>query len=107
MEVIAATFADRVYHTVRRVPRGRVASYGAIAAAIGSPRAARAVGRALAGLPDDNDVPWWRIIGGDGRVSIRGDFNAAALQTALLRREGIRFGRDGRVDWNRYGWRTP
>lgn len=96
-------FNDRVWALVRRVPRGRVVSYGGVAAILGRPRAARGVGRALSMLPDGTDVPWWRVVNRNGEVSIKGVMHGAALQRALLRREGVRFVR-GRIDWNRFGW---
>ena len=98
------TFAQRAYTLIRRIPHGRVASYGAIAAMLGRPRAARAVGQALRVLPDDSDVPWWRVINARGEISIRGISNVDQLQRKLLQREGVRFNRAGRVDWDRYGW---
>ena len=99
-----SSFAERVYHLVRRVPPGRVVSYGAVAAMLGRPRAPSQVGRALRALPDEHDVPWWRGINGRGEISLRGYGNVAHLQRLLLEREGVVFDRRGRVDWNRYGW---
>ena len=63
-------FTRRVHDAVRRIPPGRVAAYGAIAAIAGRPRSARAVGRALRELPDGSDVPWWRVINARGEISI-------------------------------------
>ncbi|MFO7261016.1 MAG: methylated-DNA--[protein]-cysteine S-methyltransferase [bacterium] len=97
-------FSARVYDLVRRIPPGKVVSYGAVAAMLGRPRAARAVGTALAALPDGTDVPWWRVISATGEISIRRTDHLPARQRALLRAEGVRFGRRGRVDWRRYGW---
>jgi len=97
-------FSARVYDLVRRIPRGRVVSYGGVAALLGRPRAARAVGAALAALPDGTDVPWWRVISGNGEISIREMDHLPARQRALLRAEGVRFDRRGRVDWKRFGW---
>ena len=93
-------FRARVYDVVRRVPAGRVASYGQIAALAGSRRAARQVGRALHALTEDDDVPWWRIVAADGRVVI----GHAALQKALLREEGVAFTADGLVDMAVCSW---
>lgn len=98
------SFAERVYRLVRRVPPGRVVSYGALAAMLGQPRAPRQVGQALRALPDEHDVPWWRVINGRGEISLRGYGNVAQLQRRLLEREGVAFDGRGRVDWNRYGW---
>lgn len=90
---------------MRAIPAGRVASYGAIAAVAGRPRAARAVGRALRALPDGSDVPWWRVIGARGEITIPRSGHARPLQRALLRDDGVAFDPDGRVDMRRYGWR--
>jgi len=95
-------FAERVYDLVRNCPRGRVVSYGGVAALLGHPRAARAVGHALRMLDPDSDVPWWRVINSRGRVSIRGG-HGPLLQRKLLEQEGVEFVRD-RVDWKEYGW---
>jgi methylated-DNA-protein-cysteine methyltransferase-like protein len=98
-------FADRVYHVVRRVPRGRVISYGGVAALLGVPRAARAVGSALCALSDKHRVPWWRVINRNGEISIRCVVHGPQVQRALLEGEGVRFDRNGRVDWRRFGWK--
>jgi methylated-DNA-protein-cysteine methyltransferase-like protein len=98
------TFTERVYRMVRRVPHGRVVSYGGIAALLGQPRAARGVGQALHALPDGSDVPWWRVVNRNGEISIRGVPHGAQLQRALLEGEGVEFGSVGRVDWKRFGW---
>jgi methylated-DNA-protein-cysteine methyltransferase related protein len=97
-------FRERVYLAIRAVPEGRVASYGGIAAIIGQPRAARAVGTSLCTLPEGSDVPWWRIINRNGEISIKCTVHGPALQRALLKREGVKFDAKDRVDWERYGW---
>ena len=101
---MAETFSERVYALVRSVPSGRVISYGGVAALLGHPRAARGVGQALHALPDDSDVPWWRVVNRNGEISIRGIMHGATRQRQLLRREGIRFDANGRIDWRKYGW---
>lgn len=101
------SFHEAVWALVRRIPRGRATSYGALAAYLGSPRAARGVGYALSALPSDTDVPWWRVVNRLGEVSIKGAPGLPALQRALLEGEGIRFDERGRVDFDRYGWRGP
>lgn len=92
-------FAERVYDVVRCVPRGRVVSYGGVAALLGQPRAARAVGGALGALDDGVRVPWWRVVNRNGEISHR-----SRLQRLLLQREGVRFDTRGRIDWRRFGW---
>lgn len=99
-----ADFTQRVYELVRAIPRGRVLSYGGVAALLGHPRAARGVGGALAALPDGSDVPWWRVVNHNGEISIKGHLHGAALQRALLEAEGVNFGRNGRIDWKACGW---
>jgi methylated-DNA-protein-cysteine methyltransferase-like protein len=96
------------YRIVRRIPRGRVATYGDVARVAGKPRGARQVGYALAALRGArHDVPWQRVLGarprGHAAVSIL-DPVGAAVQQRLLEREGIRFDARGRVDLARYGW---
>lgn len=99
----ASDFTTRVYDMVRAIPQGRVASYGGVAALIGRPRAARGVGWALAALPANTDVPWWRVVNRNGEITI-GTPHGRALQRALLRDEGVRFDAGGRIDLRRFGW---
>ncbi len=98
----------RFYRVVRRIPRGRVSTYGAVALAAGRPRAARQVGYAMAALRGARHrVPWQRVLGarprGFAAVSILDPMGAAA-QRALLEREGIEFDARGRVSLERFGW---
>ena len=99
-------FFDRVYAVVRMIPRGKVASYGQIAALLGHPRAARTVGWALNALRDNDidDVPWQRVINSQGRISISRADLGAELQQALLEEEGVEFDLRGYVDLKRFGW---
>ena len=97
-------FREAVYHIVRQIPRGRVVSYGGVAALMGKPRAARGVGQALAALDDETEVPWWRVVNHNGEVSISNLHLSATLQRTLLRSEGVEFDGGGRVDWDRFGW---
>jgi methylated-DNA-protein-cysteine methyltransferase-like protein len=98
------SFAERVHTVIRAIPRGRVASYGGVAALLGRPRAGRAVGTVLANLADGSDVPWWRVLNRNGEISIRGTLHGPAIQRAALEAEGVRFDRSGRIDWQRFGW---
>lgn len=100
---------EEIYAVVRRIPRGKVTTYGAVAALLGRPRGARQVGYALAALRGArHDVPWQRVLGarprGRAAVSIL-DPMGAAVQEAKLRREGIRLDERGMVELERYGWR--
>ena len=97
-------FTLRVWRMVKRCPRGRVVSYGGVAALLGQPRAARGVGRALNALPAGSSVPWWRVVNRNGEISIRGSIHGASLQRHLLESEGVKFNARGRIDWKRFGW---
>lgn len=94
----------RIYGVVARIPRGRVASYGQIARLAGAPRNARQVGYAMAAIPDGMDLPWHRVINSKGEISRRDHPDSEVEQRVLLEREGVRFGRDGRIPLERYGW---
>ena len=98
------SFRDQVYEAVRRIPPGKVATYGQIARLVGSPRAAREVGWALRDLPDGLGVPWQRVINAQGHVSFPPGSEGAGLQRAMLEDEGVVFGPDGRVDLKTTGW---
>ncbi len=98
-------FTQRVYELTRRIPRGKVTTYSAVATLVASPRAARAVGQALkAGQWGPEPVPWQRVINAAGRISFRGDIERATLQRALLVDEGVAFDDDDCVDLRRFGW---
>ena len=101
-------FHRAVYRVVRRVPRGKVVTYGQVAAILGHPRAARAVGQALRMLPPSlhRSVPWQRVINAAGRISFKGDVFRPEKQREHLEAEGIRF-RGGRVDLKRVRWQGP
>jgi methylated-DNA-protein-cysteine methyltransferase-like protein len=106
---VSPKFARAVYSAVRRVPPGRVVTYGQVAAMLGHPRAARAVGTALSRLPRNLSrvVPWQRVINAAGRISHRGDLVRPDLQRSLLEKEGVRFSVGGQVDLKKYRWTGP
>ncbi len=81
-------FPHRVHALVRTVPAGAVTTYGDVARALGSARAARQVGSALGALPRDSDVPWWRVVAAGGRIATR-EPAAMRRQAAALAREGV------------------
>jgi methylated-DNA-protein-cysteine methyltransferase-like protein len=95
----------RIHAVVRRIPRGRVASYGQVARVAGLASHARLVGYAMAALPDGTSVPWHRVVNAQGRVSPRAARGADSLQRVLLEREGVRFDASGRIELARFGWR--
>jgi len=97
-------FYHRIYRVVRHIPKGRVATYGVVARLAGRPGAARQVGWALSALPDDGDVPWWRVINAAGRISLSTADHGAVVQRALLLREGVKFAPGGAVNLALFGW---
>jgi methylated-DNA-protein-cysteine methyltransferase-like protein len=100
----APRFHRLVYQLVKQV-----VTYGQVAAILGQPRAARAVGTALRMMPPSllGVVPWQRVINAAGRISFRGDVFRTDLQRDLLEREGVAFDRRGAVDLKRTQWRGP
>jgi methylated-DNA-protein-cysteine methyltransferase-like protein len=96
---------EKVWAVVKRIPYGRVATYGQIArlAGITNPRH---VGKALQALPGESDVPWHRVVNARGEVSERRPPGWDDLQRILLEAEGIEFRGRGRIPFDRYRW-TP
>lgn len=93
------------YDVVRRVPPGRVVTYGQVAVLAGLPGRARQVGYALAALPDGSGVPWQRVVNARGEVSDRsGGRTFEVLQRVLLEAEGVVFDPYGRIDLARFRW---
>ena len=96
---------QRIYAAVRRIPRGRVATYGQVAELAGLEGRARQVGYALHALPAGSGVPWHRVINGKGEISARSGSDWGELQRLLLEAEGIVF--DGAtIDLKRYRWKV-
>jgi methylated-DNA-protein-cysteine methyltransferase related protein len=93
----------RIYAVVRRIPKGRVATYGQVAELAGIPRHARQVGYALAALRDAR-VPWHRVLNARGEISARSEPGPEALQRVLLEREGVAFDASNRVPLQAHLW---
>lgn len=94
-----------VYEVVRRIPEGRVATYGQVAVMIGRPRHARLVGYALHALAGRGGVPWHRVVNHRGGISTGRAWPGGELEQRLrLEAEGVRFDSRGRVDLRAYGW---
>ena len=95
----------RIYAVVRRIPKGRVATYGQIAALAGLPGHARQVGYALRRASETLRLPWHRVINAQGRVSQRSSPDGDRLQYLLLDSEGIDFDVHGKIVLERYQWK--
>ncbi len=93
----------RIYRVVRKIPAGKVATYGQVAKLAGLAGHARQVGYALHALPDEHDVPWHRVVNAKGEISARSVPGSEPLQRDLLEDEGVVFV-GPRVDLKRFGW---
>ena len=102
--VAGPTQRQRIYAVVRRIPRGRVATYGQVAFLAGLPGHARQVGYALAALPEGSRMPWHRVLNAQGSASPRATPGWDDVQRQLLRREGVSFDRAGRTPLTRFQW---
>lgn len=95
---------ELIWSVVRKVPRGRVATYGQIAELAGLEGHARQVGYALHNLPAKSNVPWHRVVNAKGEISARTGGDSHELQRLLLEAEGIEFDAKGRLDLKRHRW---
>jgi methylated-DNA-protein-cysteine methyltransferase-like protein len=92
-----------ILETVRRIPRGRVATYGQIASIAGFPRGARLVGMVLQRLPAGSRIPWHRVINAQGRLSFPRGSEAYRRQRLRLESERVQF-KGERIELKRYQW---
>ncbi len=95
---------ERIYEVVKRIPKGKVATYGQVAAMAGNPRWARVVGYALHVNPDPGHIPCFRVVNRFGEVSKAFAFGGENMQIALLQAEGVEV-TGGKVDLSKYGWK--
>lgn len=103
--LISDSPAKRIYEAVKRIPRGRVASYAQIAELAGDRKMARAVGNALHKNPSPGEIPCHRVVSSKGELSGEFAFGGKDAQARLLRAEGVEL-RDGRVDLSVYQWKS-
>ena len=96
----------QIHEIVRRIPEGRVATYGQIAKLAGYPRHARQVGYALAALDNTSDVPWHRVVNAKGKISPRGLDGYDDYQRILLENENITFNDKDCISLKRFQWQT-
>lgn len=96
-------FSERVIELTRRIPRGRVATYGQLSLLAGNPGAARQVARILHSCSEKEGLPWHRVINSKGSISLKDA--GYRIQKQLLEKEGVRFDEDDRVDLDRFLWR--
>ena len=99
------SFSQRIKDIIKKIPRGKVATYGQIATMAGNPRGARQVVRILHSSSRKDKLPWHRVINSKGRISLQPGFGYET-QKSLLLKEGIVFDRHDTVDFERFLW-TP
>jgi methylated-DNA-protein-cysteine methyltransferase-like protein len=95
-------FFEKVYEVVKKIPEGKVATYGQIAYAVGSPRSARQVGFALHVNPEPGIIPCHRVVNRFGGLAPAFAFGGVEVQAQLLRAEGVEVSEDGFVDLEKY-----
>ena len=97
------TFHDRAVQVIKSIPKGKVATYGQIAALAGEPRGARQVVRVLNTSSEKHKLPWYRVINRNGQVSLPPG-GGYELQKSMLEKEGVKFGLDDTVNLKRFQW---
>lgn len=95
---------EAIYHVLRSVPPGKVATYGQVAKLAGLGKAARYVGTTLKKLPSDTQLPWHRVIGSQGKISLPVHHPSRARQQSLLLDEGVAV-IDGKIDLKVFLWK--
>ncbi len=95
--------SERIARVVKSIPRGRVATYGQVAAMAGNPRASRLVVWTLRALSEKEGLPWHRVINSKGTISLTGE--GGRIQRGLLEQEGVTFDDTGRIPLGLYQWR--
>ncbi|MGR3274787.1 MGMT family protein [Acaryochloris marina NIES-2412] len=98
-------FYQQIYQLVRKIPSGKVATYGQIAELLGKPRHARQIGYALYRVAPDSDIPWQRVVNAQGMISHTPQRQGSDdLQRILLEQEGIIFNSQDKLDLRCYRW---
>lgn len=104
-EIKMTPFTKKVLSLIKQIPRGRVATYGQIAALAGKPHGARGVGWILNSCTKSHGLPWQRVINSKGKISFPKSTREYRDQRALLLKEKVRFDEDGSVSLDKYGWK--
>ncbi|MDP4492505.1 DNA base-flipping protein [Vibrio sp. AH4] len=95
-------FLQQIFVVIHQIPVGKVSTYGAVAKMAGYPGYARHVGKALANLPDGSQLPWYRVINSQGKISLQG--NDFIRQQQRLLAEGIEVSEAGKISLRKYQW---
>lgn len=101
--VMTTPFSEAIKKIIRSIPKGKVSTYGFIAAVAGNPKGARQVARILHSCSDKYDLPWHRVVNRRGMISLP-RYGKYELQKQMLMDEGVRFDNNDTIDLNRYHW---
>lgn len=101
-DLVTDSPSKRIYEAVKKIPKGRVATYGQIAELAGDKKMARAVGNALHKNPDPDSIPCYRVVNAKGELAGEFAFGGVGAQAELLEAEGVEV-KDGKVDLRKYG----
>jgi len=96
-------FTVKAKTIIKNIPKGKVVTYGLVAAYCGNPRAARQVARLLHTSSGKDQLPWHRVVNRFGRISLK-PFQGYEIQYQLLETEGVEFSADGTIDFDRFLW---
>ncbi len=98
-----SSFKEKCWQIIALIPEGKVATYGQVAQLAGLPNMARAVGRTLSQLPENTQLPWFRVINAQGKISFPADSSSFLEQKKRLEREGVVF-LNGKIKLAEYQW---
>jgi methylated-DNA-protein-cysteine methyltransferase-like protein len=98
------TFHQRAIQVIKKIPQGKVATYGQVASLAGKPRGARMVVRVLNSAWKKDKLPWHRVINREGKISLKKG-QGFEIQLGLLKGEGVKFETDNTIDLEKFGWR--
>jgi O-6-methylguanine DNA methyltransferase len=104
-DIVTDSPSKRIYEAVRKIPEGKVATYGQVAEMAGDRKMARAVGNALHKNPDPASIPCYRVVNARGELAGEFAFGGPGAQARLLQAEGVEVV-DGKVDLDKYGYRS-
>lgn len=98
-------FRNKVISFVKMIPKGKVVSYGQVAASCGHPRASRQVGGILGALGVEVGVPWWRVVNRDGIITIKNHIVTKEQQKALLKKDGVKVSNSNSINMSKYRYK--
>lgn len=97
------SFHEIVVRLIKKIPKGKVATYGQIAAMAGSPRGARQIVRTLHSSSNKEKLPWHRVVNSQGKIGLK-EYQGYEIQKAMLEKEGVKFGINDVIDLNKFQW---